>query len=342
MAKLRAFIPLLLALAVALATLACGTAEPLQIEPLTATPIESPFATKTSVRNDGTLAETIRLVVIDEIAGPYLLRAGIQPADSIPGPLRVSIMVRDLQDSSPTRDATVSVSISGVGTPGQVEAINSPQDPGLYEADLWLDTVGDWQVTVDIDGTEKVLGGRPISMSATHTFHIKAQSEIQGLGSSGTHTLAWELRDYTLSVQAPLDWEWDEEFDQELAEEIAAMEKQGIRCTGCSLVRFIRGHWFDERPGAIISHLINVPPLYNKVKVWEGEVNGFPAFVVMEDRLREHYPVNYREPSYRVLTIYIEMAYTSKWSISCSADLAESEDIKSCETIVNSVRFEWR
>ena len=39
----------------------------------------------------------MRLVVIDEIAGPYLLRVGIQPADPIPGPLRISILVLALQ-----------------------------------------------------------------------------------------------------------------------------------------------------------------------------------------------------------------------------------------------------
>lgn len=289
----------------------------------------------------------MRLVVIDEIAGPYLLRVGIQPADPIPGPLRVSILVQDVRGESAVDDATVIVSTSGPGTPGRVEAGNSPQHPQLYEADLILDATGNWQVTVDIDEPEKIFGGRPISMSGTRTFRIEAQSEnqIQGLGSSDTQTLAWELRDYTLQVQAPNNWEWDEEFDQEIAEEIAAMERQGIRCPGCSSVRFmrfIRGHWFDERPGAIISNLTNVPPLYDTVKVWEGEVNGFPAFIVVEDRLQEHYPVNSREPSYRVLTLYVEMDYNSKWRISCSADLAESEDIKNCETIVNSVRFEWK
>ena len=344
MAKFGAWIPLFLTFTLALATaLGCGTAEPSQTESLAANPLESPVATKTSARKDRTLDETMRLVVIDEIADPYLLRVGIRPVDPILGPLRVSILVLALRDGSPVKDATVSVSISGVGTPGQVEAVNSPQDPGLYEADLWLDAVGDWRVTVDIDGPEKIFGGRPISMSGTHTFRIEVQSEseIQGLGSSDTQTLAWELYEYTLSVQAPLDWEWDKEFNQSIVDEVAAQKQRNVH-VGNSLIRRIRGHWFEDRPEVMISQLSLVPPLYDTVEVWEGEVNGFPAFVVMEDHLRERYPVNYREPSYRVLTIYIEMDWNSYWRISCSANLAEGEDIKSCETIVSSVRFEWK
>ena len=159
------------------------------------------------------------------------------------------------------------------------------------------------------------------------------------LACSSTQTLAWELHDYTLQVQAPLDWEWDEAFDKKIADEIAAMKKEGVGCSGCSLVRFIRGHWVDDRPGVVISHLLNVPPLYNTVRVWDGHINGFPAFVVMEDRLRKNYPVNYREPDYRVLTLYVEIDYNSKWRVSCFADLEKGQDIESCEILLSSVEF---
>lgn len=111
---------------------------------------------------------SVRLVVIDEVAGPYQLRVGILPADPILGPLHVSILILDEKDKSPVEDATVSVSAAGPGTPGQAEAVNSPQEPQLYEGNLWLDALGDWAVTLEIDGPKG---------PATHTFNVRARSE---------------------------------------------------------------------------------------------------------------------------------------------------------------------
>ncbi len=110
----------------------------------------------------------VRLVVIDEVAGPYILRVGILPADPILGPLHVSIRVLDSGDQSPVEDASVLLSVSGAGTPGQSEAVNSPQDPQLYEGNLWLDALGDWAVTLEIDGA---------AGPARHTFNVRAREE---------------------------------------------------------------------------------------------------------------------------------------------------------------------
>ena len=111
---------------------------------------------------------SVRLVVVDEVAGPYLLRVGILPADPILGPLHVSILVLDARDRSPVTDAAVRVSASGAGAPGQAEAVNSPQDPQLYEGNLWLDALGDWTVTLAIDSP---------AGPATHTFGVRARRE---------------------------------------------------------------------------------------------------------------------------------------------------------------------
>ena len=110
----------------------------------------------------------VRLVVIDEVAGPYLLRVGVLPADPTVGPLHVSTLIQDASGDTAVDDATVRVSIAGAGTASQSDAVNSPQNPQLYEANLLLDSLGDWQATLDI---ESPLG------RASHTFPIRAAEE---------------------------------------------------------------------------------------------------------------------------------------------------------------------
>ncbi len=111
---------------------------------------------------------SVRLVVIDEVAGPYLLRVGVLPADPTAGPLHVSTLVQDASGDTAVDDATVRVSVSGAGTASQTDAVNSPQNPQLYEANLLLDALGQWSVTLDIEGG---LG------RASHTFPIRATEE---------------------------------------------------------------------------------------------------------------------------------------------------------------------
>ena len=111
---------------------------------------------------------SVRLVVLDEIAGPYQLRVGILPAEPIAGPLHVSILILDAETQEAVEDATVLVSLAGAGTPGETDAVNSPQSPELYEGNLWLDALGDWQVTLDIDSP---------AGPATHAFNVRAREE---------------------------------------------------------------------------------------------------------------------------------------------------------------------
>ena len=109
---------------------------------------------------------SVKLVVIDEVAGPYLLRVGVLPGDPTIGPLHVSVLIQDASGDAAVDDATVRVSISGPGAPGGTEAVNSPQSPQLYEGNLTLDSLGDWAVTLDIDGPRG---------PATHTFNVRAR-----------------------------------------------------------------------------------------------------------------------------------------------------------------------
>ena len=110
----------------------------------------------------------VRLVVIDEVAGPYLLRVGVLPADPIAGPLHVSILILDAESGEAVEDATVRVEAAGAGTPNDTDAVNSPQSLELYEGNLFLDALGDWEVTLNIDSP---------SGPATHAFNVRARSE---------------------------------------------------------------------------------------------------------------------------------------------------------------------
>ena len=162
-----------------------------------------------------------------------------------------------------------------------------------------------------------------------------------------TQTLAWELYSYTLYVEAPPGWEWDHEFNQEFAEEVAAQRRRNVFVFP-SLVRLLRGHQFEDRPSAIISLLQNIPDFAIKkraleqsgfdIDIWKGEADGLPAIFEKEDRQPEYS----QDRAHRVLTVWIEMPSGGHWRVSCKADMAESEHIKTCETIVNSIRFEWK
>ena len=110
----------------------------------------------------------VRLVVIDEVAGPYLLRVGVLPGDPSVGPLHVSILILDAESEEAVGDAVVGVSLTGAGTPGGTEAVNSPQSPQLYEGNLSLDSLGDWAVTLEIDSPRG---------PASHSFNIQAREE---------------------------------------------------------------------------------------------------------------------------------------------------------------------
>ena len=110
----------------------------------------------------------VRLVVIDEVAGPYLLRVGVLPGDPTLGPLHVSILIQDATGETAVEDATVSVAAAGPGAASQTDAVNSPQNPQLYEGNLYLDALGDWSVTLDIQSS---LG------DARHIFPVRARAE---------------------------------------------------------------------------------------------------------------------------------------------------------------------
>ena len=141
----------------------------------------------------------MRLVTIDELVGPYLLRMALQPANAIGGLLHVSILVRDVRrGAEPVNDVTVRVAASGPGTPGEVEAVNSPQNLALHEADLLLGVSGDWQVSLEIDSPDDIFSGRPLS----HTFDIRVQT-----GTSVQLLVSPELPDDVVRLYVHRPWD---------------------------------------------------------------------------------------------------------------------------------------
>ena len=111
---------------------------------------------------------SVRLVVIDEVAGPYQLRVGVLPGNPIAGPLHLSIRIVEAEGGAEVHDAAVRISANGPGTVSRGEAVNSPQTPQLYEGNLWLDALGDWTISLEIDGAPG---------AATHTFDVRASNE---------------------------------------------------------------------------------------------------------------------------------------------------------------------
>lgn len=93
-----------------------------------------------------------RPLVINAQSGPYEIQVGIFPGRPKVGNLHLSILVKDATAGSTITDATIMVGARGptgaAGVP-PVQAINTPQSPQFYDADIQLDTVGSWTLTVE-------------------------------------------------------------------------------------------------------------------------------------------------------------------------------------------------
>ena len=88
-----------------------------------------------------------RPVVKNERVGPYELEVGILPGSPRVGNLHLSILVKDAGSGVLLTDATVMVAAEGpidATIAGPVRAVNTPQRPEFYDADITLDMVGSW------------------------------------------------------------------------------------------------------------------------------------------------------------------------------------------------------
>ena len=96
---------------------------------------------------------TTRPVVKNERVGPYDLEVGILPGTPRVGNLHFSILVNDAEAGEPITDALVTIAASGPPdstSVGPVRALNTPQNPQFYDADVPLDMEGSWTFTLEV------------------------------------------------------------------------------------------------------------------------------------------------------------------------------------------------
>ena len=96
--------------------------------------------------------------------GPYEIEVGILPGAPKVGNLHLSILVRDMDTGNSITDAQVqaaAVGPEGATDYGPAPALNTRTTPQFYEADIPLDAVGTWTLTLDLDGG---LGRESISL----------------------------------------------------------------------------------------------------------------------------------------------------------------------------------
>ena len=95
-----------------------------------------------------------RPLATDARSGPYELQIGVFPGIPQVGNLHVTIQVNAASDDSAVTDAVITLAARGpVGSSsvGPVPALNTPQSPQFYDADLPLDAAGAWTLSVETD-----------------------------------------------------------------------------------------------------------------------------------------------------------------------------------------------
>ena len=103
-------------------------------------------------------------IVKNKQVGPYEIEVAILPGAPKVGNLHLSILVRDLEQGSSITDANALVMAAGpegATNVGPTPALNTQTTPQFYEADIPLDVVGAWTLSLDIDGG---LGHESISL----------------------------------------------------------------------------------------------------------------------------------------------------------------------------------
>lgn len=92
------------------------------------------------------------MLISSQKKGPYQIDVSILPAQPIVSNTHVSILLRTVDDQQIITDASVMVSATGPAgsTPiGPVPAENNVA-PQFFETLVPFDTVGDWQVSIDV------------------------------------------------------------------------------------------------------------------------------------------------------------------------------------------------
>ncbi len=105
-----------------------------------------------------------RPLATDARSGPYELQIGVFPGTPQVGNLHVTIQVNAASDDSAVTDAVITLAAkgpAGSSDVGPVQAVNTPQSPQFYDADISLDAAGAWTLSVE---TEAGLGSASLDV----------------------------------------------------------------------------------------------------------------------------------------------------------------------------------
>ena len=102
-------------------------------------------------------------------AGPYEITLGVLPAEPALGRVHFSVTVTDAETSQPVTDAeVVLVAVDEHGREEyQSRALNTPDDPLCYDANMIFEAAGPWTIVVKIDseGAGKASADVPLEIS---------------------------------------------------------------------------------------------------------------------------------------------------------------------------------
>jgi len=117
-----------------------------------------------------------RLIVNDEVQGPYRFRVGVLPGSPKIGNLHLSILIQPDKGDEIIQDGKITIKATGPEpgmTAGPVQATNSPLNPQVFDADLTMTSLGTWSMTLE---TASELGEAtlvvPLQVTETGGFNL--------------------------------------------------------------------------------------------------------------------------------------------------------------------------
>ena len=93
-----------------------------------------------------------RLIVNDEVQGPYRFRVGILPGSPKIGNLHLSVLIQPAEGNDVIEDGQMIIQATGPEpgmTAGPVQATNAPLNPQVFDADITMTALGTWTMTLE-------------------------------------------------------------------------------------------------------------------------------------------------------------------------------------------------
>ena len=155
--------------------------------------------------------------------------------------------------------------------------------------------------------------------------------------SSDTKTFTWEYAEgKAIHIDAPLDWEWDEEYNSEAEAKVkdGGTPARSLRVSPGELPYAVIALW--DGP---IDEWVEVAEESEGVSdhdTWKDKVNGVSATF----RRVDNSPSGRRPTGSRQLEVYI-MPEGNEWAwrAGCITDLADDEQSDTCEAMVSSIKL---